>query len=698
MKHALIKLAVCILFAVCLSAHAMTSAEQSRLIEGMASGSEAGLVEARQLLPRAGVEALDRLLKLLAHEDERVWRTARNILADISNGAAAPGHRRENARVTETLLQALAATDSAQMREELMRLLPLSKSPRMDLTPVAALLNGGDEVMKEKARACLREIRTPAAAAILADALDGAAPEFQIALLNALAQLRNVKTVNAIMPFATDADPRVRNAAARALAWTGDPRHRAAIEKIVRDTTPSAKDEAWDALIRFAHALGDRGGNWQGVLALFDKVLAESDSTALRNAAISGLGQYGDETVIARIAEAVGAEGGENLEGAALQAFRYQDSRAARAALSEVYPEFSPQLRANVLLLMGDLGHADAVGQFYALEPEGSDALVREAAIAAMAATTSPEALPLMAAYLAEEAGDSRARTIALLMNLANAYEKQGLADTAGQAYLLARNSAEDAATQKAAMDGILRNPVADAAELILTELGTDSVSGFPVPALIALRNALNEQNRTGEAKRLDDVLLKRLSETATVQALINEANRTGTQEAWMERLGFIRDWHILGPFPFVKPEEGTWMTPPFDPASIDLAATYPDGAETRAWQAQETGALGGMMDLGGTVGAAPELRVFAHTTLDVPEARDAALRLGSDDGVRVWVNGGVVHENYVDRGQALDQDVVPVKLVAGENTILLEIIQHAGGCGFLLRVTDPEGVPLAVR
>jgi hypothetical protein len=39
----------------------------------------------------------------------------------------------------------------------------------------------------------------------------------------------------------------------------------------------------------------------------------------------------------------------------------------------------------------------------------------------------------------------------------------------------------------------------------------------------------------------------------------------------------------------------------------------------------------------------------------------EALLGIGSDDGVKVWLNGELVHENWIDRGVEPDDDVVPV-------------------------------------
>ena len=82
----------------------------------------------------------------------------------------------------------------------------------------------------------------------------------------------------------------------------------------------------------------------------------------------------------------------------------------------------------------------------------------------------------------------------------------------------------------------------------------------------------------------------------------------------------------------------------------------------------------------------------FAHCVIVAGEDMDATLRGGSDDGLKIWVNGEVVHANDVDRGYAPDSDVAPVKLKAGKNAVLVMISQRMGGWNFGLRLTRPDG------
>ena len=69
---------------------------------------------------------------------------------------------------------------------------------------------------------------------------------------------------------------------------------------------------------------------------------------------------------------------------------------------------------------------------------------------------------------------------------------------------------------------------------------------------------------------------------------------------------------------------------------------------------------------------------------------------LGSDDGVKAWLNGEVVHSNNMDRGEAADQDTAPIRLKKGVNQLLLKITQGGGGLSACARIVGSDGLPMA--
>ena len=62
------------------------------------------------------------------------------------------------------------------------------------------------------------------------------------------------------------------------------------------------------------------------------------------------------------------------------------------------------------------------------------------------------------------------------------------------------------------------------------------------------------------------------------------------------------------------------------------------------------------------------------------PRQQNTQLYVGSDDAVKVWLNGVLVHNNPVDRGSSDYQDAFPVTLKLGKNTLLVAVYELRGG------------------
>ena len=77
----------------------------------------------------------------------------------------------------------------------------------------------------------------------------------------------------------------------------------------------------------------------------------------------------------------------------------------------------------------------------------------------------------------------------------------------------------------------------------------------------------------------------------------------------------------------------------------------------------------------------------YAFTSVEVEGKTRKLLSVGSDDGVRVWLNGELVLNNLVARGVVQDDDLIPVDLVEGKNRILVKVENGSGGWGFCLRL-----------
>jgi hypothetical protein len=73
----------------------------------------------------------------------------------------------------------------------------------------------------------------------------------------------------------------------------------------------------------------------------------------------------------------------------------------------------------------------------------------------------------------------------------------------------------------------------------------------------------------------------------------------------------------------------------------------------------------------------------YLTRTITVRRPGSLGLSLGSDDGIKLWVNGREVLARRVNRGAAPDQERVEIQLHAGDNRLLMKIVNQGGVSGF---------------
>ncbi|MBM3213606.1 serine hydrolase [Candidatus Poribacteria bacterium] len=166
-----------------------------------------------------------------------------------------------------------------------------------------------------------------------------------------------------------------------------------------------------------------------------------------------------------------------------------------------------------------------------------------------------------------------------------------------------------------------------------------------------------------------------------------------------------MQRWLVLGPIR-VAPGDGT----PSDTAQRDAFARdqlADSGGEAAADPTPEAAACIGDAELAWTLHDAPNAIVdltqvvgehdysiaYAYAAIDVPSDAQVVLGVGSDDSIRVWLNGELVHDHWVLRAVKADDDVVPIRLRAGTNRLLLKVQNATQGWGFACRILDTDAM-----
>ncbi|MEW6752180.1 MAG: DUF362 domain-containing protein [Candidatus Latescibacterota bacterium] len=88
------------------------------------------------------------------------------------------------------------------------------------------------------------------------------------------------------------------------------------------------------------------------------------------------------------------------------------------------------------------------------------------------------------------------------------------------------------------------------------------------------------------------------------------------------------------------------------------------------------------------------DCRVYAYTEVAAPADQEAELWVGSDEGLRVWLNGEPVYDFRGRRHHRLPNDRPRVRLHAGDNALLVRADQTRGRFDFSLNLCEVEPDP----
>jgi hypothetical protein len=152
----------------------------------------------------------------------------------------------------------------------------------------------------------------------------------------------------------------------------------------------------------------------------------------------------------------------------------------------------------------------------------------------------------------------------------------------------------------------------------------------------------------------------------------------------------FVTRWNLIGPF---EAPDMAFLTTAYPPETeIPLNQKYAGkGGQEVSWKKAEADETG-YMRLAEFFKPSEQVIAYGLAYVYSPETRLTHILLGSDDGVRVWLDDELVHSNAAYRGAYPDQDKIKVNLKKGWNKVLIKVLQGAGGWGFYLRFADPDG------
>jgi HEAT repeat protein len=584
----------------------------------------------------------------------------------------------------------------------------IQASGKKALSLMSSAILGEDGASQIAALQLVREVTAPGATEMFASMLRTVNSPVQMALIEGLSQRGDVAAVPAIAVQAKNASPEVRLAAINALGILGD----ASLVPLLGVSAASATGEEQKAA-RLALVTLRRDNPTERLLRLLPAAKPEVQAEFAR-----ALGDRSDRSAVPKLLE-LAREGSGTASKAALQALvvLVDDSQVglmvqfvieaktdtARADAAEALNSACHQIqtrrgRVNIEPLLQGLATASTDARVALLpvcsgliDPKvraalrsavaATDPQVRAAAIRALCDSSDSELLPDVV-KVACGAPEENFRTLAIRACVRLTTQEETIKlpvkdQVEPLKTILATTLSAD--QKRVVLAGLAEIP--DSAALTLAEPMLDEAATQleAAKAVTKIASALPYAQSEAAASGLKKVV------ATTTDADVRKAAETVLNEI-QSGADYITVWQMAGPYLQDGKDYKDLFDIAFPPETADAQGVkwqaMPPGPDAkRPWVMDLLQALGG------------EQRVaYARTWVHCDQQQPARLELGTDDGVKVWLNGNIVHAINTFRGIQPGSDKVNVTLNAGWNPLLLKVTQLNQGWAFCARFRKPDG------
>jgi HEAT repeat protein len=572
---------------------------------------------------------------------------------------------------------------------------------------IVAALNDANRMIRTTARSCVRTMQGAGLTEQFAAQLGKVSADERVLLITALADRGDPAALNAIINTAGDANPQVRRAVILAVGKLGDAAH---VDFLVHAAS-SIDQERTAALAALTILRGDgvdeaiakemqkaepvRRVDLIGVLYDRNATItvpfllqqAKDHNAKVHQAAFRALGRLAEErdlpVLVSLLIESAGNDAREAERAVATVARKTADqSKQADVVLRALANEKRAPVRCSLLRTVGSIANDKS------LEPivdatNDTDKQVKDTAIRELAKWPNAQAAPaLLRTY--QSAPDQTYRLLAL-----RALVRVLSIETAGlptselfEYYMQAMPLARDAQEKRLILSGLanVRHPCALA--MLEPLLKDDSVKTEAQLAAVKIAAGV-----AGSAPARAKTIMQSILSTTTDDSLRQQAQDVLKLIESFE--DYITAWQVAGPYV----QAGKNYQELFD---IPFAPEEPDAQDVK-WQPMPAGTdktRPYVLDLLKLFGG--EQRVaYLRTSIHGDKEQQALLEMGSDDGLKVWLNGSVVHVNNVARALTPGSDKVTVTLRQGWNQLLVKVTQNNQPWEFCARLRKPDGTKL---
>lgn len=146
-----------------------------------------------------------------------------------------------------------------------------------------------------------------------------------------------------------------------------------------------------------------------------------------------------------------------------------------------------------------------------------------------------------------------------------------------------------------------------------------------------------------------------------------------------------ILNWVAVGPFvdQAITSGEASFKTA-FEPEQVTT--------DDLAWKPITLGIGSWDINLEATYSAIDHCSAYVRTMVWSPKDQDIQVEAGSDDALKIWLNGKQIHQQWRTGGCSPRQVLAAAHLQKGWNELKLKVTDHQGGWQFGCRIRKPDG------
>ncbi len=535
-------------------------------------------------------------------------------------------------------------------------------------------------------------------------------PAAQVALVNVLTHRKDKAGLPGALAALGSGEESVRIAALRCLAVIGDETAAPALAPSLAKPKGAERDAAVYALERLRAPNGlawlyDQINNdkltneYRGMLikvvshrrdpgsvAALSKLAERDQPEAIGVAVFDALGGIGKAAALPALLKGVDKQSGKDRDAAEIAMTKLSDD--ASGPMVAAVAKATPLQKAALLKVLGFRTHPkikDLLLEGY----KGSQKDIKEAAVEGLRRLADPATLSVLQEAAAK--GPSAGPAVSGMIRIATKLEKDKRAD-ALRIYHEALKLAKRDKEQKAALDrlaGLADASSFDAVRPFLTKGGAKTQAA---EVMLAVGVKLPDDRKADGIAALQAALAI-VPNSGRAKPALETLKKWGVDVDLAREAGFVTHWWLTGPFP--SPDKKMFDGKAFPEDKVDLGAKTKAGGKEYTWKKIHASSADGILDLRKLVAEADNVACYAYAEVTSDKARNVLLKIGSDDDVVCWLNGKKIHANKVDRGIAVDADVVKTRLDKGANRILLKVLNGGSHWQMCLRITDRKNKPL---